>query len=91
MVNVAETTGYDLIGGSLNKHERSPWAKSDFMNIRPSPSGFCFHRGIYQHLELPGNAQNTDFDEKSLRFYTSIFFSGEYVFELRKASRMNVE
>ncbi|CAG5077043.1 Oidioi.mRNA.OKI2018_I69.PAR.g8618.t1.cds [Oikopleura dioica] len=54
MVNVAETTGYDLIGGSLNKHERSPWAKSDFMNIRPSPTGFCFHRGIYQHLELPG-------------------------------------
>ena len=54
MLRVTETTGFDIVGGSLKKHVRSPWAQSDFINIRASENGFCFHRGMYRNLQLPG-------------------------------------
>ena len=30
MVHVAEASGFDIIGGALNEHERSAWAKAVF-------------------------------------------------------------
>jgi hypothetical protein len=54
MVHVAEKSGFDIIGGALNKHERSGWARADFFNLRRSETGFCFSRASYKSLALPG-------------------------------------
>ena len=67
MVHVAETTGFDIIGGALNEHERSAWAKPDFYRLRRSETGFCFNRFNYKNLALPGTSHGIFFRHKWFR------------------------
>ncbi|CAG5096369.1 Oidioi.mRNA.OKI2018_I69.XSR.g14585.t1.cds [Oikopleura dioica] len=57
MVYVAESTGFDIIGGALDNHVRGGWAKEDFIDIRSGNDGYCFRRKRYRNFDLPGFEQ----------------------------------
>lgn len=55
MVDVLDKSGFDVVGGGVDTHQRNAWQSSDFIEIKTSPEGYCYTRKPFPTLmTLPG-------------------------------------
>ena len=54
LLKVIETSGYDVIGGSINSHEPNTWSSQIKLDIERTSAGNCFNRStMEQQIPLP--------------------------------------
>ena len=55
MVEVADKSGYDIIGGGVSTDKRNTWAERDHFVVERASEGFCYHRVRFSNeIKLPG-------------------------------------
>lgn len=54
LLDVIETTGYDVVAGAINFARETPWLRHNHLVIDRSDTGNCFNRIIGRNVPLPG-------------------------------------
>jgi len=55
MINVADKSGYDIVGGGVSSDKRNVWAERDHFVFERDSEGFCYHRVRFSNeIKLPG-------------------------------------
>ena len=55
MINVADKSGYDIVGGGVSSDQRNTWAERDHFVLERDADGFCYHRVRFSNeIKLPG-------------------------------------
>ncbi|CBY30880.1 unnamed protein product [Oikopleura dioica] len=55
MINVADKSGYDIVGGGVSSDKRNVWAERDHFVVERDSEGFCYHRVRFSNeIKLPG-------------------------------------
>lgn len=70
MVKVADTTGYDVIGGGVGAPRRNIWQERDHFVIERAKEGFCYNRVRFGNtIPLPGFEDDCIVQDVILNFF----------------------